>query len=173
MRNAFICKLFYSPAENDQSGVITPFPCALCIGLLSGLLKSPNAYAVSCPDTRALSEPLSEEGIQTDIINQLCRHSISLAKRFNSRNPRVVLLHKERWQQLPDCSTTPDIHFSAMAQNGKLPLLVSCPDHDGASWKQRLAARVDFDVSVLMAGRDINRGDVLSGPGLKKSTVLF
>ncbi|WP_257293558.1 flagellar basal body P-ring formation chaperone FlgA [Endozoicomonas sp. YOMI1] len=146
------------------------FTLTLCLGLLN-IPNIADAYPVSC------TGPPSDQGVQGEIINQLCQHSISLAKRFNGTDPRVVLLHKERWQQLPFCPATPDIRFSAMAQSGKLPLLISCPDNDGTfpeqGWKQRLAVRVDFEVPVLLASKDINRGETLSGPGLKKSKVRF
>ncbi len=156
------------------------FVLSLCLCLLN-IPNIANAHTVSCTDTSPQSDQSdksSDQRVQGEVISQLCEHSRLLAKRFNGRNPRVVLLHKERWQQLPDCPVTPDIRFSAMAQNGKLPLLISCPDHLGTfpehRWKQRLAVRVDFDVSVLLADRDLNRGEALSGPGqprLKTSKV--
>lgn len=156
------------------------FVFSLCLCLLN-IPDIVNAHTVSCTDTSPQSDQSdksTDQRVQGEVISQLCEHSRLLAKRFNGRNPQVVLLHKERWQQLPDCPVTPHIRFSAMAQNGKLPLLISCPDHLGTfpdhRWKQRLAVRVDFDVSVLLADRDINRGGVLSGagqPGLKTSKV--
>lgn len=155
---------------------------SLCLGLLN-IPNIADAHSVSCTHNRGHSDQSdkgTDQSIQGEIIDQLCQHSISLAKRFNGSSPRVVLLHKERWQQLPYCPATPDIHFSAMAQNGKVPLLISCPESNGTvpeqRWKQRLAVSVDFDVSVLLADRDINRGEALSRPGLsglKKSKVRF
>lgn len=145
----------------------TVFLC-LCIGLLN----IADADSASCIDTAQSSD----QGVQREIINQLCRHSVSLAKRFNSSKPQVVLLQQERWQQLPDCPAALNIRFSAMVQNGKLPLMVSCPDNGSIAWKQRLAARMDFDVSVLLAVRNINRGESLSDlkmSGLKTSKVRF
>ncbi|USE38263.1 flagellar basal body P-ring formation chaperone FlgA [Endozoicomonas sp. SCSIO W0465] len=154
------------------------------LSLLLGLLNIEciaDDYSVTCTQT----SPPSDQRVQGEILDQLCQHSISLAKRFKGSNPRVVLRHKERWQQLPYCPVALDIRFSAMAQNGKVPLLISCSEHDGTPeqrWKQRLAIGVDFDVAVLLADRDISRGEALSGtglpgptksPGLKKSKVPF
>ena len=111
----------------------------------------------------------SEQSIQQEVVNLVCSHLLSLAEQLSGREPHVKPLQPERWLRLPSCNTDPEVRLSAMSHSGKLPLVVSCPDN--GNWQYRLSIKVDFTLPVLVAARDVNRGERVSQ--LRTDEVAF
>ena len=102
----------------------------------------------------------SEQSMPQQVVNSVCRQLHSLAEQLNGREPHVRPLQPERWLRLPTCNTAPEVSLSAMSHSGKLPLVVSCPD--SGNWQHRLSIKADFTLPVLVAARDVNRGERVS-----------
>ncbi len=115
------------------------------------------------------SAQFSDRSTQQEVVNLVCAHLDSLTEQLNGREPRVQPLQPERWQRLPFCATEPEVRLLAMSHSGKLPLIVSCPD--SGNWQHRLSIKVDFTLPVLVASRDVSRGERLSE--LRTDDVAF
>ena len=98
-----------------------------------------------------------EQSTQQQVINLVCSHLLALTEQLHGREPRLQPLQPERWLRLPVCDAQPEVRLSAMSHGGKLPLVVSCPDN--GNWQHRLSIKVDFTLPVLVAARDVNRGE--------------
>jgi len=131
----------------------------------SFMFLSADLQAGTCSD----NSQFPQQSTQQEVVNSVCAHLHSLTEQFNGREPRVQLLQLERWQRLPSCATGVEVGLSAMSHNGKLPLVVSCPDSD--NWQHRLNVKVDFTLPVLVAARDVSRGERLSQ--LRTDDVAF
>lgn len=123
-----------------------------CFALVFGLPIA-SLQAGICPD----NNQFSERSPQQQVVNLVCSHLLSLAEQLNGREPRVQPLQPERWLRLPACDSQPQVRLSAMSHSGRLPLVVSCPD--SGNWQYRLSIKVDFTLPVLVAARDVNRGE--------------
>ena len=132
----------------------------LCTGLPVADLP-----AETCGD----NSQFAQQSMQQKVVNVVCGHLRSLAEQLSGREPQVKPLQPERWLRLPTCNTTPEVHLSAMPHSGKLPLQVSCPDN--GNWQYRLSIKVDFTLPVLVAARDVNRGQRVSQ--LRTDEVAF
>lgn len=110
-----------------------------------------------------------DRSTQQEVVNLVCAHLDSLTEQLNGREPRVQPLQPERWQRLPFCATGPEVRLLAISHSGKLPLVVSCPD--SGNWQHRLSIKVDFTLPVLVASRDVSRGERLSE--LRTDDVAF
>lgn len=136
------------------------FALILCAGLPVADLQ-----AATCAD----NSQFAKQSVQQKVVNVVCSHLLSLAAQFNGRAPHVKPLQPERWLRMPTCHTGPEVHLSAMSHSGKLPLVVSCPDN--GNWQYRLSIKVDFTLPVLIAARDVNRGERVSQ--LRTDDVAF
>lgn len=136
------------------------FALILYVGLPLGDLQ-----AGTCGD----NSQFAEQSIQQEVVNSVCSHLLSLAEQLSGREPRVQPLQPERWLRLPGCEAKPEVRLSAMSHSGKLPLVVSCPDN--GNWQYRLSIKVNFTLPVLVAARDVNRGERLSQ--LRTDEVAF
>ncbi len=138
---------------------------ALILYVGSFILPIADLQAGTCHD----NDQFPQHSTQQEVVNLVCAHLHALTEQFNGREPRIQLLQPERWQRLPTCATGPEVHLSAMSHAGKLPLVVSCPN--SGNWQHRLSVKVDFTLPVLVATRDVSRGERLSQ--LRTDDVAF
>ncbi|MFK0572104.1 flagellar basal body P-ring formation chaperone FlgA [Endozoicomonas sp.] len=102
----------------------------------------------------------------TVVYQYLQKQADRQAAQRRGRQVSIILLQRERWQQLPDCPVMPDIRLSELTAGGRVSIFLVCPvidevtDEVAKGWKQRLSAQIDFVVPVLVVGRDLARGEV-------------